>query len=318
MIIKHTLKRTPCSIEVTKDQEDILNLPPGFKTFPKLKVKEIETELQKCVIKASWETNREMRKLESDKVMEELSENGEHVVKDKHVNKTLLDLQNMKATDLKNNKRVVIPKLDEDSVEINRNYLKKELKEVFLKYQKEHCDKYGNIIENNLDDNQLKAIKGLKNKIQKDNLVCYTTDKTGNLVLDTIDNYSNKLAKHISEDEVITEKKVKTIENTLNKHADYWVEIMKAGELSGQQKRIKGNLKTKDNQIPVLSGTSKDHKKSEDENIGPDVRPIMGAMVGPNVGLSNFGSIIVRAVANECDEGNVSKSTEETIAKIEE
>ena len=60
-------------------------------------------------------------------------------------------------------------------------------------------------------------------------------------------------------------------------------------------------MKTKDNQIPVLSGTSKDHKKVEDSKIGPDVRPIMGAMIGPNVGLANFGSMIVRAIANECD-----------------
>ena len=94
--------------------------------------------------------------------------------------------------------------------------------------------------------------------------------------------------------------------------------MTKAGEISGQQKRFKGNLKTKDNQIPVLSGTSKDHKIAEDENLGPDVRPIMGAMVGPNVGLANYGSIIIRAIANEFDVGNVSKSTEETIAKIEE
>jgi hypothetical protein len=67
-----------------------------------------------------------------------------------------------------------------------------------------------------------------------------------------------------------------------------------------------------------LSGASKDHKKVEDNKIGPDVRPIMGAMVGPNVGLSNFGSMVVRAIANNCDDSHVSKSTEETIFKLEE
>jgi hypothetical protein len=189
---------------------------------------------------------------------------------------------------------------------------------VFLEYRKDHCDQFGNIIENNLDEKQQESIKTLKRKMQDEELVCYTTDKTGNLVLDTIKNYSKKLSKHIKEDDVITDKKVKSIENILNKHTNYWVEMTKAGEISGQQKRIKGNLKTKDNQIPVLSGTSKDHKIAEDENLGPDVRPIMGAMVGPNVGLANYGSMIVRAIANEFDVGNVSKSTEETIAKIEE
>ena len=91
-----------------------------------------------------------------------------------------------------------------------------------------------------------------------------------------------------------------------------------AGEFSGQTSRIKSNVKTKDNQIPTLSGTSKDHKKAEDPIAGPDNRPIMGATVGPNVGLSTFGSIIVRKVADAHDVGHVSKSTEETIAKLEE
>ena len=40
--------------------------------------------------------------------------------------------------------------------------------------------------------------------------------------------------------------------------------------------------------MPILHGTSKDHKVAENEPEGPDLRPIMGAVVGPNVGLSNF------------------------------
>ena len=311
------------NIKVTKDQEEILKLPPGFKTFPKLKVGDMETELEKCMIKATWEENREMRKNEMDKVNAELAENAENVENAETVEvetdgKKNLDLKSLKATDLKNNKRVIIQRGLDDESEIKRNYLKGELKDVFVNYMKEHCDKHGNMLENNLDVKQMETIKKLKKKMQDENLVCYKTDKTGNLVLDTINNYSNKMSKHIKEDEAITEKKVKSIENNLNKHANYWVEMTKAGELSGQQKRIKGNLKTKDNQIPLLSGTSKDHKVAENATIGPDVRPIMGAMVGPNIGLSNFGSIIVKAIANEFDVGHVSKSTEETIAKIEE
>ena len=69
-----------------------------------------------------------------------------------------VDFRNLKATDLKNNKRVIIPALDEDDVEIRQIYLKNELKEVVLKYQSEHCDKYENILDNNLNVNQLDTI----------------------------------------------------------------------------------------------------------------------------------------------------------------
>ena len=81
---------------------------------------------------------------------------------------------------------------------------------------------------------------------------------------------------------------------------------------------IKGNLKTKDNSIHVPSGTSRDHKDPIDEKLGHDMRAIMGAMIGPNVGLANFGSMIIRKVAEDADVGYVSKSTDETIVKIEE
>ena len=81
--------------------------------------------------------------------------------------------------------------------------------------------------------------------------------------------------------------------------------------------RVKSNLKTKDNQIPILRGTSKDHKEAMDKKVGPDIRPIMGAMVGPNIGLSELGSRIVRKIADNADIGLVSKSTEEVINKFE-
>ena len=88
---------------------------------------EIETELEKCTIKANWDSIREMRKNEEDKVKEE--------------------------------------------------------KEVVLKYLSEHCDKYGNILDNNLNENQLDTIKKLKKKITGENLVCYKTDKQETLLL---------------------------------------------------------------------------------------------------------------------------------------
>ena len=81
--------------------------------------------------------------------------------------------------------------------------------------------------------------------------------------------------KHISNDKIINEKEVKKIENNVNRHMEFWVNILKPGERVNQIKRVKSNLITKDNQIPVLRGTSKDHKEAADEEIGPDFRPIM-------------------------------------------
>ena len=129
----------------------------------------------------------------------------------------------------------------------------------------EHCDKFGNVNENNLSEKQVKAIKSLKEKMKNDDLVCFETDKTGKFALDKKENYVKKMRKHIEKDDIISMKEVKKIEKKMNEHAEHIVKITNPGLDAKQTKRIKGNLKTTDNQIPVLSGTHKDHKKVENE-----------------------------------------------------
>ena len=186
-----------------------------------------------------------------------------------------------------------------------------------LKYKSETCDKFGNVIDNNLSDTQLRTIKNLKSRMKNEEIVCGETDKTGKLTLDTLENVSKKMDKHINNDKVLNEKEVRKLENKLNRHMEFWVSILKPGENQNQLRRVKSNLITKDNQIPLLRGTSKDHKEAVDEETGPDVRPIMGAIVGPNIGLSEIGSRIVRKIADNADTGLVSKSTEEVLNKFE-
>ena len=114
-------------------------------------------------------------------------------------------------------------------------------------------------------------------------------------------------------------KDVRKIEKDMNSHAENLVNIMNAGGNTGHTKRIKSNLKTVDNQVPILSGTHKDHKKVDNTEDGPDLRPIMGATVGPNVALTNFlAKDIVRRVAEDASEGNDCKSTEELQSHFEE
>jgi hypothetical protein len=228
-----------------------------------------------------------------------------------------MDFRNIRATQFKNNKRVVLPQPGDDSEEIRRNNLKSELRKVVMKYKNENCDTFGNILDNNLSKTELKELKNLKNRIEKEGLICSQTDKTGRLTLDTLENMTEKMEKHVKNDKVVTEKEVKTIENRLNNHMEWWIKILQPGKNNNQTKRIKSNLVTKDNQIPALRGTSKDHKKAIDDKIGPDLRPIMGAIVGPNIGLSELGSMMVRKIAESADIGLVATSTEEVLDKIE-
>ena len=311
-------------VKVDKYEEAVLMIPPNHTTYPKILVEEVKTELEKCVIKCRWNDVSEQTKNENENKIKEsedtrdkIDNNKKDAMKVYDANKKCVDLKNLRATDLKNNKRVVIPPLDDDQNEIRRNNVKTELLKVVENYRMENCDKFGNILENNLKDQEVKTIKNLKKRMKDEKLVCYETDKTGKFTLDTLENYSKKMEKHTKCDKMLSEKELKTLENKVNQHMDHWIKITKPGENEKQMKRIKSNLKTVDNQIPILRGTNKDHKEAADAKTGPDVRPIMGAMVGPNIGLSELGSIFVRAIADEADTGLVVKSTEEMLNKFE-
>ena len=300
--------RVYSNIILDEKQKEIMLLPPNYQTFPQLSLEKFETEVEKCMIKATWESNRESIQKEKNLVEKECKDNeDENVTKnaasDKvydHKTKTL-NLANLKATDLKNNKRVFIQMNYDDEKEIKRNNVASELKRIFTDYKNKHCDKFGNLIENNLDKEQRKTVKDLKKKMKDEELVCFKTDKTGYLALDTQANLENKMAKHIENDKVIKERQLKTIENKLNKQTGYF--LNNAGENTNQVRRVKGNLITIDNQIPILSGTSKDHEELKPDETSPDVRPIMGAMVGPNVGVATITSIVIKTIADEADIG---------------
>ena len=141
-------------------------MPPKHRIFPRLSVESFETEIEKAVIKAKWERIRvERSKEEHNKALE----SGEviDIPKTYDESKKLVDFRNLKATDLKYNKRIKIPEPQNDEEEIRMNHVKTELKEVFIRYMREHCDVKGNMIENNLTVEQVKAIKDLKAKMEK-------------------------------------------------------------------------------------------------------------------------------------------------------
>ena len=117
---------------ITKDQEEILNIPPNHRTFPKLNLENFKTELEKCVIKANWQKQQDWRKHEEHNHRSETDETikDSNEVQDNKSN--IVDFRNLRATDLKNNKRIIIPNVDtEDEEEIRRSNVKKELEGVF-------------------------------------------------------------------------------------------------------------------------------------------------------------------------------------------
>ena len=123
---------------------------------------------------------------------------------------------------------------------------------------------------------------------------------------------------HLKDDKVLSKKETTKIETLLNKETRNWIQIMNIGDEVKQKERTISNLVSTDNPIPILRGTSKDHKAMKDPEKGHDLRPIMGANIGPNHSLAQIGSKFLRAIADNVKETSVIKSTEELLRKFEE
>ena len=119
-------------IKVNKLEEEILCFPPNHTIFSKVDIEEFDTDMEKCVIKSKWQDNHEKRKLEEMKILEEQKDDTNIVDKEIENKRKGIDFRDMRATEFKNNKRVVLPELDDDQMEIKRNNLKNELKKVVI------------------------------------------------------------------------------------------------------------------------------------------------------------------------------------------
>ena len=336
-------------VELTPGEIEILNHPPDHAIYPKLNLEMIETELDKAVVKDVWNENRENIEKEKKKQDEENDNIAKVVVKSKKVAMNVMKsnqlkihkgstcqesisqenvriAQNvMKSNQLamnvikphewKNNKRVTIPENMDEEKEIRSNFVKSELLNVAKEYIEKHCDKKGNLKESNFDKAKVENLKELKKRVDDEALAVYSTDKTGKFAIDTMENVKVKMDKHIKNDKIITKNAIKKIENKLNRKTKHWIKMLNIG--GDQPRRTVSNLVNKENAIPFISGTSKDHKKADDPTLGPDLRPIMGATHGPNTGLSQIGCTILKSVLENVEATHELKSTEEMLAKFD-
>ena len=103
----------------------------------------------------------------------------------------------------------------------------------------------------------------------------------------------------------------------MNDSSQSLTKIIGIGKSHKQEKRAMSNVVVSKNpEIPVLSGTDKDHKECDVGEI--KMRPMVNAMMGPKKALSEIYSKVINYVV-ECEETEtVCKNTEELLGAFEE
>ena len=121
---------------------------------------------------------------------------------------------------------------------------------------------------------------------------------------------------HISEDKVVTEKEVATIEKLMNGHSYQLCRIFGVCTAWDDGKRVKAAMTNKNLPPPSLKLSHKDHKPIKPSQPAPS-RPICSATISPNGQTSHLVSMVLNQLADIYDEGSECRSKEEMIAEMD-
>ena len=278
------------SIEISENAKEVLKLPPKFATFRKLRIEEIQTEVEKGMAKFRMQIRNEGESATDE------NEPTEELVDTKS---KAIDLTNLRVTELPFCKRIYIP----DQVDTKMEVKIQSLKDKFVDKAKEYINNKtddGKIKEDNLSKNQRKGIREINQKI-KENCVVFKTDKIGQLSIDGKENYRECIEEHIKKDEKVTIKDYEKTEKVLNAHATALSRILGLGTDYGHEGRVTEAVVVLNSHPPDLYGLRKDHKEEKGSLKDSEVvrEEIGGAMnpanclenetdkVGGRVGLEN-------------------------------
>lgn len=215
-------------VTISENEKKLLEFSPDHMVYPRIVLDQIENDLEKCFIKEDWDEKR--KGIEKEKEARK-TENGDEVENEKDLKSMkIIDFAHKPSTSWKNNKRIIIPEIDDPEKEIRNNFVKKELLVVAENYIKENCNEKGNLKSGNLSKSQVKALKSLKSK-SKEGVVILETDKTSKFAVDKVENVESKMSTHIQGDKVMDPAAVTRVENNLNSHTSKLIKIFHMGEL---------------------------------------------------------------------------------------
>ena len=130
-------------------------------------------------------------------------------------------------------------------------------------------DKGTHVNSCNLTAEQELGRKEIQEGIKNNQWKLYGTDKSGKLVLDTVENFNNSMKTHYESELRTSMAEVRKSESVLNNHSRSWAKILSLGRECNQEDRISRALMVFDSNIPAMQGLRKDHKGGYDPFLGP-------------------------------------------------
>ena len=293
------------NFDFNEAENKILTMLPNETTYNKIDINKIDDEVEICFAKDRY------GELKNDS---EETDSSNMKTYDSKTN--TMNFNNMKATDMKVNKRVKMMMPVESEIETKRSNLKVEILKVSKDFIDEKCDSKGNLKKSNFSTDEIKATESLSKKADNLEAVITTTDKSSKFSVLEPNIYIESMKPHTTKDRKINKKELKRVVNLMNETSKSLNKIIGTGKDQNQEKRILSNvIVSQYPEIPVLSGSDKDHKECKKDEV--KMRPIVNAMTGPKKALSETYSKLINCVVESDKTDTVCKNTEELLEAFE-
>ena len=169
--------------ELDKNVEIILSKPPGYRMFTEVKWNDVEVGIEETF--AKLRLNHLYGNETSTSVVEVNTQSGNKI-----------SLRNIRATEMKCNKRVHLVESSNLELETKCKNLKIELSKGFQSYN----DKYRNEMYSNLTKTEKDGLKKVKASNKAKKTVVFQTDKSKKFSIENPESYKKDMEKYVEKD----------------------------------------------------------------------------------------------------------------------
>ena len=321
---------TPSEIQVSivgnlvlsEEVKSVLRLHPKFAIREKIEDEELDFQQELGYAKLRYQLNREEEEdLGSEDEMEEATEEEREQEKDKQEEEEARSRQffdpegkvfnygKKRATDLKENARVTLPKPSNASNEAGIEMRRKTFSRVVEEFKAEECNKKMEQ-QPNMTKSEISGLKSLQKMIKAGEIIVMRTDKSSKLAITDLETYIEMGSKHTNKDEVITMEEVTEREKIVNGHTSMYIKMTGMGKVWGHEPRMRASKITRSKNLASMFLQLKDHKAKLDS------RAIVTANSSNTVGLSNICSELMESIADAVNSPTEVNSSEDMLSRI--
>ena len=297
---------TTKEVSLSKYEVEVLSKNPGFAVRAMMSKEKFMVEVEKGMCKKLYgDIGKE---IVDGKVVEEvpIDDEDKRVMKEaewqERKNQLVYDFENkdldfgrLKATEMKHNKRVTLPKASSIQVEALMEVRRRRASQLYdncLRKLGDECEQG----KDNLTMGERRGLKSLRKRVADGEIVVCQTDKSGMFCVLTREQYMEAGNVHADKDRKIGLEEHGEVERALNGHMRWWNAIWSLGSNWKQEERCMRNLLNHGLGACPMTLLIKDHKPWD---LIPKTRSVMGGNEGGNSGISEFLSLILEPVARE-------------------